>query len=111
MTRSERAGLVFPVGRTNRFMGEHFMNADKFPERIDASAPVFMTAVLEYLTAEIIELAGYSVQNHKRHRMILIPPNIFVGIKGDEELNAVFFKESTLPCKFNGLCVSECGCH
>ncbi|GAA5887008.1 hypothetical protein JCM5296_005222 [Sporobolomyces johnsonii] len=52
-SRSNRAGLQFPVGRIHRFLKK-----GNYAKRIGAGAPVYLAAVLEYLTAEILELAG-----------------------------------------------------
>ena len=52
-SRSRRAGLHFPVGRIHRYLRK-----GPYAGRIGAFAPVYLAAVLEYLCAEIIELAG-----------------------------------------------------
>lgn len=51
-TRSQKAGLIFPVGRIAR----HLKNG-RYAKRIGAAAPIFMAAVLEYLTSEVLQLA------------------------------------------------------
>ncbi|KAF4070267.1 hypothetical protein AMELA_G00293200 [Ameiurus melas] len=51
-TRSSRAGLQFPVGRVHRLLRK-----GNYAERVGAGAPVYLAAVLEYLTAEILGLA------------------------------------------------------
>jgi histone H3/H4 len=53
VTRSSKAGLQFPVGRISRFLRK-----GKYAERIGAGAPVYLAAVMEYLAAEVLELAG-----------------------------------------------------
>lgn len=53
VSRSVKAGLQFPVGRIARLLKE-----GKYAERIGAGAPVYLAAVLEYLAAEVLELAG-----------------------------------------------------
>ena len=58
-SRSNRAGLQFPVGRIHRFMRK-----GRYSERIGAGAPVYMAAVLEYLVAEILELAGNAARDN-----------------------------------------------
>ena len=64
-TRSSKAGLQFPVGRIARFM-----KAGRYSERIGAGAPVYMAAVLEYLAAEVLELAGNAARDNKKTRII-----------------------------------------
>jgi len=62
ITRSSRAGLTFPVGRVHRYL-KHGCYA----ERIGEGAPVYMAAVLEYLTAEILELAGNAARDNEKN--------------------------------------------
>ena len=69
-TRSFRAGLQFPVGRVHRHLRE-----GRYAERIGAGAPVYLAAVLEYLAAEILELAGNASRDNKKHR--IVPSNYF----------------------------------
>ena len=56
-------------------------------DRIGAGAPVYLAAVLEYLTAEILELAGNVAQEGKKNRVI--PRHIQLAVRNDEELNAL----------------------
>merc|ERR1711916_385563 len=79
-SRSARAGLQFPVGRIHRQLRE-----GRFAARIGAGAPVYLAAVLEYLAAEILELAGNASRDNKRVR--IIPRHIQLAIRNDEELN------------------------
>ena len=51
-SRSSRAGLQFPVGRIHRLLRK-----GNYAERVGAGAPVYLAAVLEYLAAEVLELA------------------------------------------------------
>ncbi|XP_039723269.1 histone H2A isoform X4 [Pteropus medius] len=62
-TRSSRAGLQFPVGRVHRLLRK-----GNYAERVGAGAPVYLAAVLEYLTAEILELAGNAARDNKKDR-------------------------------------------
>ncbi|XP_060019471.1 histone H3.1-like [Lagenorhynchus albirostris] len=64
-TRSSRAGLQFPVGRVHRLLRK-----GNYAERVGAGAPVYLAAVLEYLTAEILELAGNAARDNKKTRII-----------------------------------------
>ena len=79
-SRSAKAGLQFPVGRVARFM-----KRAKVASRVGAGAPVYMAAVLEYLTAEVLELAGNAARDNKKTR--IIPRHIQLAVRNDEELN------------------------
>ncbi len=80
ISRSAKAGLQFPVGRIARFL-----KTGRYSERIGAGAPVYMAAVLEYLCAEVLELAGNAARDNKKTR--IIPRHIQLAIRNDEELN------------------------
>ena len=79
-TRSSRAGLQFPVGRLHRKLRK-----GNFAERVGAGAPVYLAAVLEYLAAEVLELAGNAARDNKKSR--IIPRHLQLAIRNDEELN------------------------
>ncbi|XP_031574997.1 histone H2A-beta, sperm [Actinia tenebrosa] len=79
-SRSSRAGLQFPVGRVHRFL-----RRGNYAARIGSGAPVYMAAVLEYLSAEILELAGNAARDNKKTR--IIPRHLQLAIRNDEELN------------------------
>ncbi|CAF0798242.1 unnamed protein product [Rotaria sordida] len=79
-TRSSKAGLQFPVGRIHRLL-----RRGNFAERVGAGAPVYLAAVLEYLSAEILELAGNAARDNKKSR--IIPRHLQLAIRNDEELN------------------------
>ena len=79
-TRSTKAGLQFPVGRIGRFL-----KAGKYSTRVGSGSPVYLAAVLEYLTAEVLELAGNAARDNKKAR--IIPRHIQLAVRNDEELN------------------------
>merc|ERR1740138_652432 len=80
ITKAARAGLQFPVGRVARFLKQ-----GKYSDRVGAGAPVYLAAVLEYLAAEVLELAGNAAKDLKRSRVI--PRHIQMAIRHDDELN------------------------
>ena len=79
-SRSQKAGLQFPVGRISRFL-----KTGKYAQRTGAGAPVYLAAVLEYLAAEVLELAGNAAKDNKKSR--IIPRHIQLAVRNDEELN------------------------
>ncbi|CAF0776863.1 unnamed protein product [Adineta ricciae] len=111
-TRSSRAGLQFPVGRIHRLL-----RRGNFAERVGAGAPVYLAAVLEYLSAEILELAGNAARDNKKTR--IIPRHLQLAIRNDEELNKLLagvtiaqggvlpnIQQMLLPKKGEGLPIS-----
>ena len=80
VSRSVKAGLQFPVGRIGRFL-----KRGRFAARVGAGAPVYLASVLEYLTAEILELAGNAARDNKKTR--IVPRHIQLAVRNDEELN------------------------
>ena len=79
-TRSSRAGLQFPVGRIHRHLRK-----GNYAERVGAGAPVYLAAVMEYLAAEVLELAGNAARDNKKSR--IIPRHLQLAVRNDEELN------------------------
>ncbi|KAI4379021.1 hypothetical protein MLD38_016427 [Melastoma candidum] len=67
VSRSQKAGLQFPVGRIARFL-----KAGKYAERVGAGAPV-------------LELAGNAARDNKKTR--IVPRHIQLAVRNDEELS------------------------
>lgn len=79
ISASKRADTLFPVGRLNRLLRQ-----GRYAERQGSSAGAFMAAVLEYLTAEILELAGEVCLAHKKKT--IQPKHLNLALRGDGEL-------------------------
>ena len=82
-TRSVKAGLQFPVGRVGRYLKK-----GRYAGRVGAGAPVYLAAIMEYLTAEILELAGNAARDNKKNR--IVPRHVQLAVRNDEELNKLF---------------------
>lgn len=88
-TRSVRAGLILPVGRVHASLRK-----GRYAKRIGPGAAVYLAAVLEYLAAETLELAGNAARDHKKAR--LMPRHLMLAIRNDDELNRLVGETTTL---------------
>ncbi|KAJ0733939.1 putative transcription factor Hap3/NF-YB family [Helianthus annuus] len=79
VTRSVKAGLQFPVGRIGRYL-KH----GRYAKRVGTGAPVYLAAVLEYLAAEVLELAGNVARDNKKTK--INPRHVQLAVRNDEEL-------------------------
>jgi len=86
---AKRAGTIFPVGRIRRYL-----KSCTHHQRIAIGAPIYQAAVMEYLSAEILELAGNAARDNKRSR--ITPRHILLAVANDEELNKLL-KNVTIP--------------
>ncbi|NXS71861.1 H2A1 protein, partial [Pandion haliaetus] len=82
-TKSAKAGLQFPVGRVYRLL-----KRGNYADRIGPGAAVYLAAVLEYLSVEILELAGNAARENRKAR--IVPRHIQLAVRNDDELNKLF---------------------
>lgn len=80
VSKSSRAGLTFSVSRVSSTL-----KRGKYANRIGVGSSVYMTAVLEYLAAEVLELAGNAARDN--HKSRLTPRHIQLAVRNDEELS------------------------
>ena len=83
LSRSQRAGVTFPVGRIARYLKQ-----GGYTKRVGAGAPVYMAACLEYIVAEVLEVAGNAAKDNKKGR--IVPRFIQLAVRNDDELNTFF---------------------
>lgn len=89
ISRSTRAELQFPVSRVDRFLRE-----GNYSRRLSSSAPVFFAGILEYLTSNILELAGEVANTNGRKR--ISPEHVRQVVQNNDQLHQLF-KEDTIP--------------
>jgi len=75
--KSKRAGLIFSISRCKLFLM-------KYKKRIADIAPVYLAAVLEYITAEIVESGGNAARDNKRSTIKI--RDLYLAIENDLEL-------------------------
>ena len=83
VSRSFRAGLQLSIARV-----ENVMRSMTCIDRMGRGAPVYMTAAIEYILSEILELSGNAARDNKKMRMK--PRHILLAVRNDEELNKLF---------------------
>lgn len=81
-TRAQKAGLTMPPSRINRAM-----KSRSGLKRVGGTAPIYMAAVLEYITAEVLEVASNSTAGSKRKRVT--PEDVSIALRSDPDLQKV----------------------
>ena len=79
---SAKAGLKFPVGRIKKLLQK-----GRYAKRIGAAAPVYFAAVLEFITADVLALAGNAAGDNKKSK--ITPRHIKLAVQNDKELGAL----------------------
>ena len=85
---SAQCGLKFPVELIGRSLRQ-----SKYVTQMGAVTPIYLAAVLEYLCAEILELAEYAASDEKKKHIVV--RHITLAVKNNEELNRLFGEVTT----------------
>ena len=83
-SRSSKAGLIFPVGRIGSML-----RGGRYAKRVGASSAVYLAAVLEYLTAELLELSAKVVSQQKNKSKRITPRAVTVAVRHDDDLGTL----------------------
>ncbi len=89
VSQSKKAGLVLPVGRIGTMLRKGC-----YAPRVSRTAGVMMTAVLEYLVAELCELSAKAVLQRGKSKRIT-PRALTLAVRHDADLGALL-KDVTL---------------
>jgi len=79
-SKAIRAGLTFPPSRFQKQL-----KRGAFAPRIGFGAGLYMAAIVEYLCAEVLELAGNAAKDNNRLRVS--PRHVMLAVRNDDELN------------------------
>ena len=82
-TLSKKSNLVLPA-----FQILKRLKKGNYADKVQKGAGVYCTAAIEYLVAEVIELAGNAASDNKKKR--IMPRHITLAVRQDDELNKVF---------------------
>jgi len=88
ISHSRKAGLFFPVGRIHRYLKASHDGP------VSKDAAVYVAGALEYLTNEVLELAGHEA--HGLKRKTITERSISLAFQKDEDLNKVLGHKTTI---------------
>ncbi|KAI8339239.1 histone-fold-containing protein [Chlamydoabsidia padenii] len=95
-SKQVRAGITLPVSRIHKLFRE-----GNYASRYSVSASIYVAAVLEYVSLEILEDAGWKALD--RQRKTILPKDLMMSIQNDPALNAL------LADSFGGVQVAGAG--
>merc|ERR1711879_407307 len=82
LSREKKAGLLFPVAKIEKEVNK------RLAERMDNESCIYLTAVLEYLTAEVLDLSLRAAFDLGRKK--IDPRCIMLAVRCDNELSKLF---------------------
>ncbi|XP_042651075.1 histone H2A-beta, sperm-like [Tyto alba] len=84
LSRSSRAGLLFPVSRVDRQL-----RRGQFAARFGARAPVYLAAVLQWVTRKTMDAAGKISKKSKQQR--ISPSHLQTAVQRSSVLRQLLF--------------------
>eukprot|EP01084_Bolivina_argentea_P031574 58446_1 len=79
-SRSDRCGLIFPVGRIARYIKQY-----GYGDRIGALTAVPLASTLQYLTSELLEAAGNIANDQNKKR--IDPRHVLLALQNDDDFS------------------------
>ena len=83
VSKSKRAGLIFPVGR----IGSQ-LRKGRYAARVSSTAQIYLASVLEFVVAEILELAAKAVLQRGKGKRIT-PRALTLAVRHDADLGSL----------------------
>lgn len=81
-SRQDKSMIIFPPSLTEKFLRD---NVNMF---VSKNAPVYLAAVIEYVAAELLEIAASNARGENRRRVTV--RDLELSVKLDDELNKLF---------------------
>ena len=85
---SKLSGLSFNVAEIHSFACKKNF---KSPFKLELKQSIYISAVLEYLCAELLELGGIAAKDNKSE--IILPRHVQIAIASDDELSPLFLEQ------------------
>ena len=83
-SKASKAGLLFPVPKLNKRMQKA-----GYTSRVGATAPIYLSAIVEYISKELIDQAALTCLNGGKHKR-MTPRDVLLAIRTDTDLNRLF---------------------
>jgi histone H2A len=84
MRKEAKAGILFPVGKINKRMQN-----SKWTDRVGGTAPIWVAAVCDYITREIVQQASDACKEGGKHKR-LQPRDVILAVRNDPDLHRLF---------------------